>query len=157
MEDHQFTSTKDDTVPLPVSPRQNEFQGRPHGKSTVAPITPEIGVTGCDVDDIHGAKAVDILEIQDLTTHLNNTTRHEDLANTIRRLEEENKALREGNAEDIKEAEESVCIITALHQRLNNEKDDRLWKRTLPRERVRGPFRISQRAPATECMRGHIW
>ena len=84
-----------ETVPLPVSPRQDEIQGRPHGGSAVAPITPDIGSLGCDLDDIHGARAVDILEFRDHTTHLSNTPGHEDLVDTIHRLKAENKALRD--------------------------------------------------------------
>ena len=115
-------------VPSIVSPRQDAIQGRPHEVSTVAPITPEIGAVACDFDDIHGIHAVDILEIKDLTTQLKNTPKHEDLLDTIRRLEEENRVLREAQVEDNKEVEESVRIITALQQRLYDERTHQNWK-----------------------------
>ena len=93
---------------IPVSPRQDEIQGRPHGGSAVAPVTPDIGPLGCNFEEIHGARAVDILQLRDQTAHLSNMPRHEDLVDTIHRLKAENKALREAQDEDIKEAEEST-------------------------------------------------
>ena len=82
-----------ETVPLPVSPRQDDIQGRPHGGSAVDPIAPDIGPLGCNFDEIHGTRA-----------HVSNTSRHEDLMDTIQRLEAENRALCEAQEEDIKEA-----------------------------------------------------
>lgn len=144
-----FTRTPDDTVSSPLLPRQDEIRGRQQGESTEAPITPEIGVIGCDFDDIHGARAVDILEIHDLTTRLNNTPRHDDLIDKIRRLEAENRALLVAKAEDTREAVESAHIIAALQQRLEAERDNRHWKRIFdeaPADRVVGPFSPESRS-----------
>ena len=132
-----------ETVRLPVSPRQDEIQGRPHGGSAVAPITPDIGSLGCDFDEIHGTRAVDILQFRDHTTHLSNTPRHEDLVDTIHRLEAENKALRGAQDEDIKEAEESTQLIEALQQCLHVERTHQTRKKTIgdtPAPRARGTF-----------------
>lgn len=60
----------------PLTPRQDERvnrktdcedQGRQQRKSAVAPITSAIGAIACDFDDVHGARAVDLIEINDLT------------------------------------------------------------------------------------------
>ena len=80
-----FTRTQDDTVSSPLLWRQDEII------PPVAPITPEIGVIGCRFDDIHGARALNILEIHEFTTRINNTPKHDDLFDTIRRLKAENK------------------------------------------------------------------
>ena len=74
---------------------------------------------------------------------MNNTPRHDDLVDTIRRLEEESRALREATAEDTKEAVESAHIIAALQQCHKEERDHRNWERTFgeaPVDRVIGPF-----------------
>ena len=72
----------DTTKSPPLTPRQDkkvhrktncEDQGRQQGKSAVAPITPAIGAIAYDFDDIHGARAVDLIEINDLTHRVNNT------------------------------------------------------------------------------------
>ena len=42
--------------PPHVSPRQDEIQGRPHGGSAVAPVTPDIGPLGCNFEEIHGTR-----------------------------------------------------------------------------------------------------
>ena len=87
--------------PPHVSPRQDEIQGRPHGGSSVAPVTPEIAPLGYNFE----------YHIKD-----------EDPMDTIQRLQKENRALREAQLEDIKEAEESTQLITALQQRLQAER-----------------------------------
>ena len=78
---------------IPVSPRQDEIQGRPHGGSAVAPVTPDIGLLGCNFEEIHGTRA-----------QMSTTSGQEDLMDTIQRLEAENRALGEAQEEDIKEA-----------------------------------------------------
>ena len=80
----------------------------------MAPITPEIGALGYDFDDINGVRAVDLIEMRDLQHQVNNTSRHDDLIDTIRRLEAENRDLRDQKAEDIKEAEESVQYCSSV-------------------------------------------
>ena len=114
---------------IPVSPRQDEIQGRLHGGSTVAPITPGIGSLGCDTGDIFSARAGDITETMDIATHAGGT-REEDLLRIIHRLESENSVLRAAQEEEITDAEESAQLITALNQRIHEDRIQQARKKS---------------------------
>ena len=165
--EHEEVRFADTTKSPPLTPIQDEKvyrktdcedQGRQQGKSAIAPITPAIGAIAYNFDDIHGAKAVGFIEINDLTHRVNNTLQHEDLVDRIRRLEEENRAIREENhelrattEEDIKDAKESVQVIAALRQRLEVERDHRDRQRIFddaPVDRVIGPISAESRSKA---------
>ena len=72
---------------------------------------------------------MDIIEISDLQHRVNNTPRYDDLIDTIRKVEAENRALLAAKNEDTREAVESVQIIADLQQRLEAERDQQNWKR----------------------------
>ena len=103
---------------------------------------------------------MDIQQLRDHTAHVSNMPRHEDLVDTIHRLEAENKALREAQDEDIKEAEESTQLIEALQQCLHVERTHQTRKKTIKLE-VPNPYVHSPRPSVGRVIFGkdrmHEW